>query len=65
MPEAVFFFTKEKERTHLHSLFSQYEEAQLNGLLRHAHISAMRRRERARMRARADFLRAFTHGFSK
>ncbi len=29
------------------------------------HISCERRRERLRMRARADFFRAFTQGFSK
>ena len=29
------------------------------------YISVERRRERFRMRARADFLRAFTQGFSK
>ena len=29
------------------------------------YISIERRRERFRMRARADFLRAFTQGFSK
>jgi hypothetical protein len=56
---------EEKKKTGSRPVFFIRKEAWLKGLLRYAHISAMRRRERARMRARADFLRAFTHGFSK